>query len=325
MADALVGDSLFDEDPTVTRLEASAAKALGKEAALFVPSGSMGNIVAILALTKGRGCEIVADRSAHILNHESGSISRIAGCHLWPLDTDRGVFGPQALDDALRPGFFVYPETGLVSIENTVNDLGGGHWRADEVRALGEHARALGLPMHCDGARIWHAAVAQDTTPDRLTGACDTVMACFSKGLSAPVGSIVAGDEETIRRAVRERKMVGGAMRQAGVVAAAAQVALDSMVDRLADDHARAGRIAHALADAGYGCDPARHPTNIVVADTAPLGLDARTLCDRLATEGVLALPMGPTKVRFVTHRHVTDEKTALACETLAAVAAKVA
>ncbi len=317
MAEAEVGDSLFGEDPTVAKLEKEAARRTGKEAALFVPTGSMGNLVAMLSHTEGRR-EVIAERRSHILNYEAGSLAGVAGCTAWPIDAPGGVFTPEQLEAAVRPAFFAMPRTGLVVIENTHNGWGGSVWSPGETSAVAMAAKSNRLPVHCDGARIFNSAIAQKVSASALVRDCDTVMFCFSKGLSAPVGSVLCGDRGLIERAVRHRKMVGGAMRQAGVLAAAALVAIDTMVDRLAEDHSTARRLADSLQGAGYGVDPERCPTNIVVFDTRPAGWKSADAFVRAAEKkGVRALTVSRTEVRFVTHRHVTPEKTAMAIERL--------
>ncbi len=321
MADASVGDDLFDEDPTVTKLEAIAAKRVGKDAALFVPSGTMGNLLAMLALTDGRGGEIVCDRLAHVVNYESGSLSRVALCQANTLEAPQGILTPGLIEDHVRPPFFVFPETRIITWENTIGDHGGTYATARHVAALTAFAREHGLATHCDGARLFHAAIAQDVEPAQLVADVDTTMFCLSKGLSAPVGSLLCGDETTIEKAHRYRKMLGGAMRQSGHLAAAGIVALDTMVERLAEDHAHAARIAQAAADAGFGCDPDAHPTNIVLLDTRPTGQSSDDIIAALAEHGVLALANGPHTVRFVAHRHITDDKAQRACEALVNVA----
>lgn len=321
MANAAVGDDLFSEDPSTERLEATAARLLGKEAALFVPSGTMANLIAVLSHTEGRGTEILCDRKAHVLNYESGGLSRLAHCHANPIDAPRGILTPDLLQAHLRADFFVYPRQGLVTFENTVNDHGGVCLSPDQVEAIADFTQRHGLPLHCDGARIFHAAVAQSVPASKLVDPCDTIMFCVSKGLSAPVGSLLCGDEATIERAKAYRKMVGGAMRQSGHMAAAAQVALDTMVDRLHEDHRNARRLAEAAAEAGLGCDPDAHPTNIVIINGAPKGLSGPQMVEALAGSGVLAMSLGPDSIRLVTHRHITTEKTQRAEEALHAAA----
>lgn len=321
MADAAVGDDLFGEDPTVTHLQDSAAKRLGMEAALFVPTGSMANLTAILAHTGGRA-EVIAEARSHIFHYEGGSMATMAGCAMRPVTGNRGVFDADTLHAAIRPPGFVFPRQGLVVIENTHNEWGGNVWTADQVRSVAYAADARDLPVHCDGARLFNSAIAQDVAPDRLVADVDSAMFCFSKGLSAPVGSVLCGSAELIEDAIPVRKQLGGAMRQSGVIAAAAQVALDTMVDRLGEDHGRARMLAEGLAALGYGLDVAHVRTNIVVFDATSAGWgDARTCTDELATIGVHGLAVSGTQVRFVTHRHITDDKVKLALERIEAAA----
>lgn len=317
MAHAAVGDDLFDEDPTMHRLEAAAARRLGKEAAMFVPTGSMGNLLAIFAHTGGDK-EIIAERRAHIFTHETGSVHALARCGMWPIDAPGGVFLPDTLEAVLRPTNFTQATQGLVVVENSVGGWSGAVWRPDETAAVAEVAHRHDLPLHVDGARIFNAAVAQETSADRLVAAADSVMFCFSKGLSAPVGSVLVGDAAFIERAIPYRKRLGGAMRQAGHLAAAAEVALEQMVDRLSDDHAHAKRLAEHLDGLGYGIDPARCPTNILHVDVRPAGWkDADAFVQAAEHQGLLVLADSPFEVRFVTHRHITDEKTKRALDIL--------
>ncbi|MBW3584152.1 MAG: low specificity L-threonine aldolase [Euryarchaeota archaeon] len=306
MAQAEVGDDLFGEDPTMARLEARAAALLGKEAGLFVPTGTMGNLVALLTHSRG-GAEVVCERRAHIIHYESGAMGRLAGCQPYPIDAPGGVYTAEQLQAALRAPFFVHPRQGLVAIENSAQGWMGNIWTPDETRAVGDIAHDAGLPMHLDGARVWNSAVAQRVAPARLTEGCDTVMACFSKGLSAPVGSILAGDEETMETARHYRKMTGGAMRQSGVLAAAALVSLDH-IDRLADDHVNAKRLAEGLRDQGLAIDPDAVRTNIVMADPGPRGLTPTQYAAAAKKKGVLCLPGDGGAVRFVTHRHIDKD-----------------
>lgn len=305
MAKAAVGDDVFGEDPTVNALEAMAAEKVGKEAAVFVPSGTMGNLIAIMAHTQ-RGDGVILEAECHTYRFEAGSISAVAG--VVPV-TVQGVWGyitPDLLRAAVRGPNIHVPPSRLVCLENTHNRAGGIPFSPQEMDAVGLAAKHLGLAVHLDGARIFNAAVAFGVPVTDLTRHADSVMFCVSKGLSAPVGSLLAGRREFIDRARRFRKMVGGGMRQAGVIAAAGMVALTTMVDRLAEDHANARRLAEGLADlAGLRVNLERVRTNMVLVEVQP-PLTAPDFSQRLQREGVLALPVDASMVRMVTHRHIT-------------------
>ncbi|MBX6350402.1 MAG: low-specificity L-threonine aldolase [Clostridia bacterium] len=305
MAEAEVGDDVYGEDPTVHRLEEEAADRLGKEAALFVPSGTMGNQIAVLSHTE-RGDEVIVEAESHIYWYEVGAIAALSSAQPRTVVGRRGVFGPEELRAALRPANIHYPPTRLVCIENTHNRAGGTVWTEDETERLARAAHEEGLRVHLDGARIFNAAVALGTTAARLAAPADSVMFCLSKGLAAPVGSLVCGTREFIARARRYRKMLGGGMRQAGVLAAAGLVALRTMVDRLAEDHENARRLAEGLAAIpGFSVDLETVVTNMVAVDVAGTGVPAEELVRRMAEEGVLANATGPYRIRFVTHKDV--------------------
>ncbi len=305
MAEAEVGDDGFGDDPTVRRLEERVADTLGKEAALFVPSGTMGNQVAIRVLTSP-GEEVVVEAESHTLLYELAGPAVISGVQLRPVPGERGVLDPAAVAAAIRPEDSHAPRTSLLVVENTHTVAGGRIVPLPRFRTLVEVARGRGLRVHLDGARLWNAEAATGTPAREWATLADTVMVSMSKGLGAPVGSLLAGSRETIAAARRVRKMLGGGMRQVGVLAAAALVGLERNRPRLADDHARARRLAAGLAGvAGCCADPAAVETNIVLARTAPGA--APEVVRALAARGVLAVPMGPATVRFVTHVDVSD------------------
>ncbi len=239
MASAEVGDDVYGEDPTVNRLEALAAEMLGKEAAVFVASGTMGNLISLLS-HGARGDEVILGDNAHIFYYEQGGMAAVGGMHprTVPNLTD-GTMALDALEHAIRSEDEHFPYSRIIALENTHNRCGGRVLTADYTDAVGALAHAHGMVLHIDGARLWNAAVAQNVTPARLAAAADSVTCCLSKGLAAPVGSVIAGSEPFIRRARRNRKLLGGGMRQAGVIAAAGIVALAEMYDRLAEDHAQ--------------------------------------------------------------------------------------
>jgi threonine aldolase len=310
MADAEVGDDVYGEDPTVNQLEEKVAARLGKEAALFVPSGTMGNLIAVLSHC-GRGDEMILGDQSHIFHYEQGGSAAVGGVHPRTLPNRAdGTIALGQIEEAIRGDNEHYPVTRLIALENTHNRCGGSVLTTDYVDAVGSIARAHALKLHIDGARLWNAAVALNESPARLVAAADSVNVCFSKGLAAPVGSAVAGTKEFIRRARRMRKQVGGGMRQAGILAAAAIVALDEMVERLAEDHGHARRLASALAAIdGIALDPTTVQTNIVYFDVVKSGWSAAQLSAALAATGVLINATGATKLRAVTNYHVGAEE----------------
>lgn len=308
MANAPVGDDVFEEDPTVNRLEELAAKMVGKEAALFVVSGTMGNLVATLTHTRP-GDEVILGANSHIYGYEVGGMARIGGLMPRVVDDIDGVIRPEKVLKALRGENIHYPPTSLVCMENSHNMSGGRVTGVSETRALAEIVHEKGLRLHMDGARVFNAAAALEVEVTELTRPVDSVMFCLSKGLSAPVGSILAGDSEFIARARKFRKILGGGMRQAGVIAAAGIIALEEMVDRLGEDHARATRLADGLANvSGVKVIPSNYQTNILLIDIAGTGLSAGQFVDSLGELGVRVLTRSDTSLRAVIHRHIDDE-----------------
>ncbi len=295
MAGAEVGDDVYGEDPSVNRLQERAAQLLGKQAALFVPTGTMANQIAIRAQTR-HGDTVLAGVGAHILRYESGAAAALSGVQVKTLGQD-GTFTRAEMRRAIPPRDHHNAPATLVALENTHNAAGGSIWPIDQFEAVALAARERGLRVHLDGARLFNAVVASGIAPQRWAAACDTVSFCFSKGLGAPVGSILCGDGDSIDRAHRFRKMFGGGMRQAGVLAAAAEYALDHHVDRLADDHANATRLAAGLAAIGIRVDP-QPQTNILLFHCER---DAE-LAAGLRERGVLVNTMGPGIFRAVTH-----------------------
>ena len=304
MAEAEVGDDAYGEDPTVRRLESLAAALLGKEAALYVPSGTMANQVALR--TSGLpGTEVLCGARAHVFRHEHAATAVNAGVQLRPLpDADGRLHGPD-VEHALRSASYHLPVISALCLENTSMPANGRPIAPDEVDEVVAVARAHGLSVHCDGARIWNASIALGVAPSRLAAGCDTIMFCLSKGLAAPVGSVLCGDRARIDVSREHRARFGGRMRQAGVIAAAGVVALETMVERLADDHRRARHLADAVADAFPGSvEPREVTTNIVCAAAGALPAD---VLDRLADDAVLAGAIDADTVRFVTHKDVDD------------------
>jgi threonine aldolase len=306
MAEAELGDDVYGEDPTVNRLEEEAARIMGKEAALLVVSGSMGNLVSALAWCN-RGDEAIVGEDAHILINELGSVTALGGVQMRSVPTDRrGMLEAGGVQATIRPASGFFPRTALVCLENTHNRGNGAAFSVGEMRVVADLAHRRDIPVHIDGARLFNASVALGVPPAELAGVADSLSFCLSKGLSCPVGSVVCGSAAFIARARRVRKLLGGGMRQAGVIAAAGVVALESMVERLAEDHANAQRLAQGLARLpGFDVDPAHIETNIVYANVtgaAPAGL-----VSALRERGVLANGMD-NWVRFVTHYGINAE-----------------
>lgn len=324
MADAVVGDDAYGEDPTVNRLQSLVAALLGHEAALFVPSGTMANQLALATLASP-GTEVGCAARAHVLRHESGGAAANWGISLHPLADAGGVITAEAVDGAAADQRHHVPPFVALTVENTYMPASGRPWRADELAAVLGAARRHDLRVHVDGARIWNAAVASGRSPAELTAGADTVMCCLSKGLAAPVGSLLCGPADLVARARELRHRLGGGMRQAGVLAAAGIVAVETMVERLADDHARAQRLAGALAERFPGSvDPATVETNVVCAHAAALpGGSAAGFVERLAATGVRVGTIDARTVRFVTHKDVDDAALDRAVAGLDAVAGR--
>jgi threonine aldolase len=303
-----LGDDVYREDPTVNRLEELAAKKMGKEAALFTTSGTQANLVSVLSQTK-RGEEVILEAEAHMYYYEAGAFSAFGGLIPRLVKGHFGVLTPEDIESNLRPPNIHFPPTSLVCIENTHNRAGGTVWTPAQTKAVHELAQKRGLKLHMDGARIFNAAVAQNIDVRELTQYVDSMMFCVSKGLSAPVGSLALGDREFIDRARRYRKMLGGGMRQAGVIAAAGIIAIEKMVERLKDDHSNAQALAKGLASIeGITIDRARVQTNIVAYDVSGLGTSGEEWVAKLAESGVKAGALEDTRVRMVTHRGIENE-----------------
>jgi len=320
MAEAELGDDVYGEDPTVNRLQALSAERLGKEAGLFVPSGTMGNLIAVLTHC-GRGDEVIMGDCAHTFVYEAGGISALGGVHphIIPNHPD-GTLSFSDIENAVRADNIHFPKSKLLILENTHNRCGGVSISRDYMLNAAETAHERGLSVHLDGARIFNAAVDQGVPAKDLTDMVDSVTFCLSKGLCAPVGSVLCGTKVFIQEALRIRKQLGGGMRQVGVLAAAGIVALEEMANRLVEDHQRAERLAEALASIpGVDLDKGSPNTNMVYIKLDPsLGTSAERAAERLKDQGVLAGITGPRHFRLVCHYWISDAdipKVALAME----------
>lgn len=311
MAKADVGDDVFGEDPTVNELQRRAGALFGKEAALFVPSGTMANLVAVLSQTRP-GDSMILHEEAHPFTHESGNLAMVAGLMTRTVSGAYGIMSVEAVAQRIvQSDDSHFSPTTLVSIENTTNRGGGAIYPLETVAAIGALAHGRGLRVHCDGARIFHAVVETGRSVAEYARHVDTISFCLSKGLGCPVGSLLVGDAATIARAHRFRKMLGGGMRQAGILAAAGLHALDHHVERLREDHDRARRFRSALEGVPGLLFPVPSPTNIVYVEVN----DAQQFARQLAEKGVLVLAISPTRLRAVFHLDVTDEGLARAIE----------
>jgi threonine aldolase len=320
MAEAEVGDDLYREDPTTKRLEAAVAERFGREAALFVPSGTMGNQVC-LRLAAAPGSECLLHEDNHMLWYEDGAGARLSGIQFHTLAGPRGLLDPEAVRARVRTAEYGVP-TSAIAVEQTHNRGGGSVWPLETLEAMRAVADGAGLHLHCDGARIWNAHVATGVPLERYGALFGTLSVCFSKGLAAPVGSAVVGDRDLIERARGERQLLGGGMRQSGVLAAAALVALEQMVDRLAVDHGNARRTAATVAAAVPGSvDPDAVQTNMVMLSAGAFGTDGPGLVKRLADLDVLTGASAPDRVRLVFHYEVSEGDADQAARAIVAAA----
>jgi threonine aldolase len=301
MVTAPLGDDVFGDDPTTNKLLEVAAEKMGKAAAAFVPSGTMGNLLGI-AINARRGEEMIADAESHVFLNETAGAAAVCGVQIRPIATERGVMSPTQVVDAVRPRDDPHqPITAAITFENTQNRHGGIVWPLDALRAASEAAHEQGIRVHLDGARIFNAAVVLGVPAKEIAATADTVTFCLSKGLACPIGSIFCGSEEDVVEAIRWRKRLGGGMRQVGVLAAAGLVALEHMVDRLAEDHSNARTLAEGLAEmSGVRCDLSRVQTNLVYFNLERM--PASRFADECERRGVLADVSGPRSIRFVTH-----------------------
>ena len=317
MAEAPVGDDVFGDDPTVNELQEFAADLLGKEAGLFVPTGSMGNQVCLGVLAKPAD-EVICDSGAHFLHYEGGSVAAHLGLVARPVSGDRGIITAEQVEPMIRDGNDHNPRTAVVAIENTHNAHGGKVFPLEEARAISKICRDKGVAVHIDGARIFNAQAATDTPVREWADCADTVTFCFSKGLGAPIGSMVVSSAENIAAGRRLRKRLGGGMRQVGVIAAAARVALETGPDRLAEDHANARMLAEGLADLNEAAvDLNAVETNMVYLNLETFNVGAPELSEALKAEGILTLGIPGYSMRLVTHRDVSREQAKRALDAL--------
>ena len=309
MSKADVGDDVFGEDPTVNLLQEKVAAILGKDAALFMASGTMSNQVAVKTHTQP-GDEVLVERESHIFNYECGTPAVFSGVQLLPLNGKKGVFTADEVKASIRPPNVHHPHTRLVVVENTHNRAGGTVWSLHEIEAIRTVAKTHGMKMHLDGARLWNASVAAGIPLKTYASFFDSVSVCFSKGLGAPVGSVLAGSNDFIEQARRFRKMLGGGMRQAGVLAAAAIYAIDYHIERLAQDHQNARRFAEALSRLpGIKIELDDVQTNIVLIHVHGAKMSAREIVQALKKQDVLILDIGPDRLRAVFHMDISDQQ----------------
>ncbi|MBZ5607730.1 MAG: aminotransferase class I/II-fold pyridoxal phosphate-dependent enzyme [Acidobacteriia bacterium] len=323
MSEAEVGDDVYGEDPTVNRLEQRAAEIMGKEAGLFVPTGTMGNTVGVKVHTQ-HGQEIICEARSHLLDWELSMTAWFSGCLVRPILAENGILRWDAVSAAIRPGGAHSAPTSLLEIENTHNMAGGTVYPMDVLQDVCGHAHDAGLRVHLDGARIFNAACHLNKPVRELAAPADTVMFCLSKGLGAPAGSMLVGTEEAIERGRLYRKRLGGGMRQVGVLAAAGSIALEEMPHRLGEDHSNARFLATELAKLpGIQLDPARVQTNIIVFDITGTGLATAEISARLKDRGVLMNSANPRQMRAVTHYDVTRDDCATAAAALSEVVSR--
>jgi threonine aldolase len=320
MFEAEVGDDVYAEDPTVNRLERRAAEIFGREAALFVPSGTMGNQIAIKLHTT-HGQEVICEERSHVFNCEMAMMAHFSGVVPRTVWAEDGIITWEHVKPRLRPKSYNAAKSGLVALENTHNFAGGSATPPEIFDEVCNLTHEAGLPVHLDGARIFNASVALDVPVDRLTAKADTIMFCLSKGLGAPVGSMLIGTAEAIDRGRLYRKALGGGMRQAGILAAAGLIALEEGPKKLAKDHDNAKFLAEGLAQIpAFQIDPGKVQTNIVICDISGTGITSDELSQRLAENGVMANGVGPNLIRFVTHLDVDREQCARAIELVGSV-----
>lgn len=306
--EAEVGDDVYGEDPTVNRLEEKAAEILGKEAALFVTSGTQGNQIAVLTHCQ-HGQEVIVESDAHIFYYEGAAMSAFAGIQPRTIKGVRGAMNPLDVKKAIRTEDIHFPETGLICLENTHNRAGGAIVPLENMKEIYEIARENNIPVHLDGARLFNAAIATGIPVREFAAQTDTVQICLSKGLGAPVGSIIAGKKDFIKKARKWRKRLGGGLRQVGIIAAPAYIALTEMVERLAEDHQNAKKLAEGLAQIPQLKIESEVETNIVLVNISDTGHTDGSFLELLKTEGILAVGFGPETIRFTTNYGVSSEQ----------------
>lgn len=305
MANAIVGDDVYEEDPTVKALEEKAADMMDKEAGLFVPSGTMGNQLAVKTHTRP-GDEIILEKDSHIYYYEVGGMGAISGVQGRTLTSNLGAIDPEIVRDAIRGEDIHFPSTSLICLENTHNKSGGTVIPLENMEAIYEIAKENQIPLHLDGARIFNASTYLKTDVRNIAKYTDTIMFCLSKGLCAPIGSILVGSKEFITKARKNRKMLGGGMRQAGIIAAAGIIALEDMVDRLEEDHATARALGEGFNNiTGLSVNPETLQTNIVMCDITKENFTAIDLVTSLKKEGILSTVISSKRIRFVTNYHI--------------------
>jgi threonine aldolase len=320
IAEAEVGDDVFEGDPTVVRLESKTAEILGQEAALYVPSGTMANQIALRMINRP-GDEVICETGCHIFNYEVAAASALSGIQLSPIRAPGGILTPELVNPKIRSDNIHHPNTSMIAVENTHNRAGGNVYPMELLESLRNLARDAGLSCYLDGARLWNAAAYHRVAPSEISSRFDAVSVCFSKGLGAPVGSAVASSAKNIGIARRIRKMLGGGMRQVGIIAAGALYALENNLDRISDDHRRARKLAKNLASSGlFDIDPEKVLTNIVVIGLKS-PLSETEFCARLESNGLLVVPFGEGLIRAVAHLDINDDDIESASEILATVA----
>ncbi len=306
MAEAEVGDDVYGEDPTVNKLQQMAADLLGFEAGLFVPSGSMGNQVAIWTHTDP-GQEVIVEEKSHVFNYELGTMSAFSGVSPRPISSDSGAMELEDIESAIKPDKYYLPETGMIALENTHNNRGGRVYPKSKLRETVKFAHDNDIPVHLDGARVFNAAIASNEDPKNITEGLNSVMFCLTKGLGAPVGSMLVGSQEFIDRALVGRKRFGGGMRQVGILAAAGIYSLENNIDRLERDHKNAKQFGQALKDLGFKIQPDPVETNIFFVDTSSIEVNAKDMARYLEKENIIIGPRDEENIRFVTHLDVDE------------------
>ena len=307
MKEARVGDDVMREDPTILELENKAADLLGKEDAMLVTSGTQGNLSSILTHTNP-GEEMILEQRSHIYTHEVGGFAGLGGLSVRPVFGEDGFMDPMDIEQNIRGKDIHHADQSLICVENTHNSWGGVPLESEYIETVGDIAEDNGLKLHIDGARLFNASVYLDESPEDLVKPADSVQICLSKGLSAPIGSLVVGNEEFIQKARKTRKKLGGGMRQAGVIAAPGIIALEEMITRLEVDHKNLNKLTTELKEIGLEINPEKYKTNIAYFDTSTIGLTGEKFKNHLENKGILVFATGEYEVRFVTHREISKK-----------------